>query len=110
MTGTERPIRPRRTTPAARFIAVATATALIAAGAPARAQKGPAVVRDAEIEQLLREYVRSDSRNYVSNGDGYVTVMRRGSVAISLSLDSDTGFRKSNRAVSARQRVASCKQ
>src|SRR5256886_6139630 len=58
MTGTERPIRPRRTTPAARFIAVATATALIAAGAPARAQKGPAVVRDAEIEQLLREYTQ----------------------------------------------------
>src|SRR3989454_9386704 len=58
MTGTERPIRPRRTTPAARFIAVATATALIAAGAPARAQKGPAVVRDAEIDQLLREYTQ----------------------------------------------------
>ena len=58
MTGTERPSRPRRTTPAARLIALATATALIAANAPARAQKGPAVVRDAEVEQLLREYTQ----------------------------------------------------
>src|SRR5256885_2609407 len=58
MTGTERPIRPRRTTPAARFIAVATATALIAAGAPARAQKGLPIIRDAEIEQLLKEYTQ----------------------------------------------------
>ncbi|MBV8418405.1 MAG: M48 family metalloprotease, partial [Hyphomicrobiales bacterium] len=58
MTGTERPIRPRRTTPAARLIAVATATALVCAGAPAHAQKGPPVVRDAEIEQLLREYTQ----------------------------------------------------
>src|SRR6478752_7578418 len=59
MTGTERPIRPRRTTPAARLIALVTATALAGAGAPARAQqKGPPVVRDAEIEQLLREYTQ----------------------------------------------------
>src|SRR5713101_594540 len=58
MTGTERPIRPRRATPAARLIAVATATALVCAGAPAHAQKGPPVVRDAEIEQLLREYTQ----------------------------------------------------
>src|SRR5262249_18065017 len=56
MTGTERPSRPRRTTPAARLIALATATALIAANAPARAVKGPPVVRDAEVEQLVREY------------------------------------------------------
>jgi predicted Zn-dependent protease len=37
-----------------------TATALAGAGAPARAQKdkGPPVVRDAEIEQLLREYTQ----------------------------------------------------
>src|SRR5215470_4482341 len=49
MTGTERPSRPRRTTPAARLIAV---------NAPARAQKGPPVVRDAEVEQLLREYTQ----------------------------------------------------
>src|SRR4029077_5545722 len=59
MTGTERPIRPWRTTPAARLIALVTATALAGAGAPARAQqKGPPVVRDAEIEQLLREYTQ----------------------------------------------------
>ena len=59
MTGTERPIRPRRTTPAARLIALVTATALVGAGAPAHAQqKGPPVVRDAEIEQLLREYTQ----------------------------------------------------
>jgi len=37
-----------------------TATALVGAGAPARAQKekGPPVVRDAEIEQLLRDYTQ----------------------------------------------------
>ena len=59
MTGTERPIRPRRTTPAARLVALVTATALVGAGAPAHAQqKGPPVVRDAEIEQLLREYTQ----------------------------------------------------
>src|SRR5258707_9523840 len=58
MTGTERPIRPGRTTPAARLIALATATALAGAGAPAHAQKGPPIVRDAEIEQLLREYTQ----------------------------------------------------
>src|SRR5438067_1345912 len=60
MTGTERPIRPRRTTPAARLIALVTATALVGASAPARAQKekGPPVVRDAEIEQLLRDYTQ----------------------------------------------------
>src|SRR5205085_1333982 len=59
MTGTERPIRPWRTTPAARLIALVTATALVGAGAPAHAQqKGPPVVRDAEIEQLLREYTQ----------------------------------------------------
>src|SRR5258705_3823444 len=59
MTGTERPIRPRRTTPAARLIALVTATALVGAGTPAHAQqKGPPVVRDAEIEQLLREYTQ----------------------------------------------------
>src|SRR5213078_1222083 len=51
--------RPRRTTPAARLVALVTATALVGAGAPAHAQqKGPPVVRDAEIEQLLREYTQ----------------------------------------------------
>src|SRR5882762_10275145 len=58
MTGTERPIRPRRATPAARGIALLTAAALVVASAPARAQKGPPVVRDAEIEQLLRDYTQ----------------------------------------------------
>src|SRR5262247_2700554 len=58
MTRTERPIRARRATPAARLVAVATATALIAASVPAHAQKGPPVVRDAEIEQLLKEYTQ----------------------------------------------------
>src|SRR5256884_4096469 len=59
MTGTERPIRPWRTTPAALLIALVTATALAGAGAPGRAQqKGPPVVRDAEIEQLLKEYTQ----------------------------------------------------
>src|SRR5215831_18782232 len=56
MTGTERPIRARRATPAARLLAVLTATALALGSVPARAQKGPPVVRDAEIEQLLKEY------------------------------------------------------
>ncbi|HEU4359039.1 MAG TPA: M48 family metalloprotease [Xanthobacteraceae bacterium] len=60
MTRTERPIRPPGTTPAARLVALVTATALAGAGAPAHAQKdkGPPVVRDAEIEQLLREYTQ----------------------------------------------------
>src|SRR5215831_10933457 len=58
MTGTERPIRRRRTTPAARLVALVTAIALAGASAPARAQKGPPVIRDAEIEQLLREYTQ----------------------------------------------------
>src|SRR5499427_8110102 len=60
MTRTERPIRPPRMTPAARLVALVTATALAGAGAPAHAQKdkGPPIVRDAEIEQLLREYTQ----------------------------------------------------
>ena len=42
-----------------RLVAVATAIALIGASLPARAQsKGPPVVRDAEIEQLLKEYTQ----------------------------------------------------
>jgi predicted Zn-dependent protease len=47
-------------TPAARLVALVTATALVGAGAPAHAQKnkGPPIVRDAEIEQLLREYTQ----------------------------------------------------
>jgi predicted Zn-dependent protease len=58
MTGTERPIRARRATPAARIVALVTATALAVGSVPAHAQKGPPVVRDAEIEQLLKEYTQ----------------------------------------------------
>ena len=56
MIGTERPIRARRATPAARIVALVTATALSVGSVPAHAQKGPPIVRDAEIEQLLKEY------------------------------------------------------
>jgi hypothetical protein len=58
MTGTETPIRARRTALATRAIAVVTASALAGASLPARAQGGPPVVRDAEIEQLLKEYTQ----------------------------------------------------
>jgi predicted Zn-dependent protease len=59
MTGTERTIRARRATPAARLVAVVTALAMLGANVPAQAQqKGPAIIRDAEIEQLLREYTQ----------------------------------------------------
>ena len=44
--------------PAARLVAVLTATALAVGSVPAQAQKGPPVVRDAEIEQLLKEYTQ----------------------------------------------------
>jgi predicted Zn-dependent protease len=47
--------------PAARSLAVLTAVALAAAGIPAGAQQGgggPPIIRDAEIEQLLREYTQ----------------------------------------------------
>jgi predicted Zn-dependent protease len=56
MTSSPRPRRPLR-----RFTALLTAVALVAAGGPARAQppaKGPPIIRDAEIEQLLREYTQ----------------------------------------------------
>ena len=58
MTGTERPIRARRTAPAARVIASLTAAALAGASVPAQAQGGPPIIRDAEIEQLLKEYTQ----------------------------------------------------
>jgi len=61
MTALHTTIRTRRR-PASRALVLATAAALIAAGYPARAQnqqaKGPPVIRDAEIEQLLREYTQ----------------------------------------------------
>ncbi len=58
MTGTERPIRARPATPAARAVALMTAAALAGASAPARAQGAGPIVRDAEIEQLLKEYTQ----------------------------------------------------
>src|SRR5438067_7494618 len=56
-----RPIRARLTAPAARTLAILTAVAVAAAGIPAAAQPqghGPPIIRDAEIEQLLREYTQ----------------------------------------------------
>jgi predicted Zn-dependent protease len=58
MTGSERPIRTRRTTPAARVVALATASALVGTSLPAQAQKGLPIIRDAETEQLLKEYTQ----------------------------------------------------
>src|SRR6266567_1142445 len=58
MTGTQRPIRARRATLATRVIAVATASALVGASVPARAQGVPGLIRDAEIEQLLKDYTQ----------------------------------------------------
>ncbi len=56
----ERPIKRRGTTPASRATALLAAAAIMAASLPAHAQRDPAlslpIVRDAEIEQLLREY------------------------------------------------------
>jgi predicted Zn-dependent protease len=39
-------------------LAVATASALLAAQVPAQAQNGPPIIRDAETEQLLKEYTQ----------------------------------------------------
>ena len=55
------PIRAHATTPAKRCVAALTAAALVLASVPvhaqpARAGGGPPIIRDAEIEQLLREY------------------------------------------------------
>jgi predicted Zn-dependent protease len=58
MTRTERPNRARRTAPAARVIALVTAAAFAGASVPAQAQGGPPIIRDAEIEQLLKEYTQ----------------------------------------------------
>ena len=45
-----------RTIPAACVAALVTGGALAGTSLPAQAQKGPPVIRDAEIEQLLKEY------------------------------------------------------
>src|ERR1700704_5719262 len=52
------PISTRRGRPAARFIALLSAGALVSTSLPAQAQKGPPIIRDAEIEQLLKEYTQ----------------------------------------------------
>ena len=56
-----RPVKRRRLLRASRSIAILTACALAAGGAPVRAQdvaKGLPMIRDSEIEQLLREYTQ----------------------------------------------------
>src|SRR5712671_3170743 len=67
MTEAESTIKVRRTTPAARALALLTAFAVAlvptaaVAPTPSRAQSlppGPPVIRDAEIEQLLRDYTQ----------------------------------------------------
>jgi predicted Zn-dependent protease len=55
----DRPIRAWLRTPAARAAALLTAFSLVAASTPARAQGGGIpLIRDAEIEQLLRDYTQ----------------------------------------------------
>src|SRR5580704_8164390 len=61
MNGNQRPTRAWPWRPAARSLALLTAAALAAASIPAGAQErggGPPIIRDAEIEQLLREYTQ----------------------------------------------------
>src|SRR3977135_1225049 len=62
MTSTDRSTTERRHRRLARLGALLTSAALVASSAPApaqiAAQKGPPVIRDAEIEQLLREYTQ----------------------------------------------------
>jgi predicted Zn-dependent protease len=55
------PSKPKLARPAWRAVAVAMAAAMLFGGLPARAQESPpgagmAIIRDAEIEQLLRDY------------------------------------------------------
>ncbi len=54
------PSKPRATKPASRAVALIAAAAVALAGVPARAQTGSAagipMIRDAEIEQLMRDY------------------------------------------------------
>ena len=59
MSSTKIAVRPWRTTWAFRALAAATAVALVAADTPVRAQAPNAalpIIRDAETEQLLRDY------------------------------------------------------
>ena len=59
MPGRERPSRARFARPAARAIALLTAAALVATTQPVVAQPKPGglpIIRDAEIEQLMRDY------------------------------------------------------
>jgi len=58
MIETARPIRARRFTPAARALALLTAASI--AAAPVRAQEPPGlpIIRDTEIENLLRDYAQ----------------------------------------------------
>jgi predicted Zn-dependent protease len=62
MTSTDRSTTERRLRMLARLVALLTSAALVTSSVPApaqnAAQKGPPVVRDAEIEQLLREYTQ----------------------------------------------------
>jgi predicted Zn-dependent protease len=58
MTTARTPIRVRPTTPAARVVACVSAAALVCASVSAHAQGGPPIIRDAEIEQLLKEYTQ----------------------------------------------------
>jgi predicted Zn-dependent protease len=56
-----RPVKPRRLLRASRAVAVATALAFTAAGWPTQAQdipRGLPIIRDSEIEQLLRDYTQ----------------------------------------------------
>ncbi|MEX0752859.1 MAG: M48 family metalloprotease [Xanthobacteraceae bacterium] len=59
MTFTETPIKARHTTPASRAIALLAAAAVLSAAGSAQAQRSSLpIIRDAEIEQLLREYTQ----------------------------------------------------
>jgi predicted Zn-dependent protease len=59
MTEFDTPNRVRPQTPARRFLAAAVACTLtVSAALPAHAQRGLPLIRDAEIEQLLRDYTQ----------------------------------------------------
>ena len=59
----EKPLKAQRSRRPSRLIALLAAAAMVAPGMPAQAQGGPQrggggppTIRDAEVEQLLREY------------------------------------------------------